>query len=96
MQFSPAKSSGLDSSFLQSSKSSNVFDVLGNDCSEAEDTLDSPAITEDTAPGLQSPLSSPNKVTDEQNYIEDDPLAEIMEVFIVVLVSEEELRAVLF
>ena len=89
MQSSPEKSSGVNSPFSQSSKSSNIFDVIGSDGTEVEDMLESPAITEDAAPGLQSPLSSPNKATDEQNYIKDDPLAEIMEVFVVVSVSEE-------
>lgn len=95
MQSSPENSSGIDSPLMQNSNHSNIFDVLGDDGMEGEDTLESPAITEDTASGLQSPLSSPNKATDEQNYIEDDPLAEIMEVFVVVLVSEE-ICAVLF
>ena len=62
---------------------------------EAENTLASPAINQDAGPCLQPPLSSPNKATDKQSYIEDDPLAEIMEIFMVVLVSEE-LCAALF
>ena len=89
MQPSSPKSFDLDSPFSQTSKPSNIFEVIGSDNMEAGDTLESPAITEDTASGLQSPLSSLDKATDEQTCIEDDPLAKIIEIFMVILVSEE-------
>ena len=89
MQPSSEKSIEIDSPFSQTSKPSNIFEVIGSDNMEAENTPEGLAIIEDEAPGLQSPLSSPNKATDESTYIEDDPLAEIMEIFMVVLVSEE-------
>ena len=89
MQSSLKKSFEVDSPFSQTSRPSNRFEVIGSNDMEAEDTLESPAITEDTASDLQPPLPSSNKATDEQTYIEDDPLAEIVEIFMVVLVSEE-------
>ena len=89
MHSSSEKSFEVDLPFSQTSKPSNIFEVIGSDNMEAEDTLESHAITEDTAPGLQSPLSSPNKAIDEQTYIKDDPLVEIVEFFMVLQVSEE-------
>lgn len=93
MQSSSDKSIELDSPVLQASKPSNIFEMLSNDVLEAEDKLESLAMSEETTFGLQAPPCSFSQTTDEQNYIEDDPLAEIIEIFMIVLVSGN-LRAV--
>lgn len=66
---------------------SNLFEVLGHEDIEAEDMPETLSTTEEATSGLQTPLSSPHQPTDEQDFIEDDPLAEITEIFRVVLVS---------
>lgn len=94
MQSSSEKSIEVDSPGLRTSKPSNIFEVLSSDDVEAEDKLGSLAISEETTFGLQAPSSSFSQAIDEQSYIEDDPLAEIIEIFKVVRVSGK-LRAVL-
>lgn len=87
MQSSSEKSIEVDSPVLQTFKPSNIFEVLSSDDVEAEDKLESLAISEETTFGLQAPPISFSQATDEQSCIEDDPLAEIIEIFLVVLVS---------
>lgn len=88
MRSSLAKPLEVHPSVSRTDKHPNIFEVLGSEDLEVEDELESLAITDEAQSTLQSPLSSLSQADDEHDYIQDDPLADLIEIFMMVLVSE--------
>ena len=87
MQSDSEKPLNVDRPVLHTAKSRNIFEVLGSEGLEAENKLESLVITEDATSGLQASSSPLSQATDEHDYIQDDSLAELVEIFWVLLVS---------
>ena len=65
----------------------NMFGVLESEDMEVQERLESLAVLPEATPDLQAPLPPLSQVTNEDVYIEDDPLAHIIEIFYILLVS---------
>lgn len=79
----------VDAPMLHTAKFPNIFEMLRSEDSEAQDKLERLAITEEATSGFQSSLSPLGQTTEEHDYIQDDPLADLIDVFMVILVSGE-------
>ena len=82
----PQKSIVKNSQLSQTSKPANIFEVLESEDTKDQDRLESPVITSEATPELQAPIPTLSQATEENFYIEDDPLANILEIFFIVLV----------
>ena len=71
----------------QMPKSVNMFGVLESEDMEIQERLESLAVGSEATPELQAPLSPLSQANNETIYIEDDPLAHILEIFFILLVS---------
>ena len=77
----------MDPQVPQIPKSVNMFGVLESEDMEIQERLESLAVSSDVTPELQAPPSPLSQATNENIYIEDDPLAYILEIFFILLVS---------
>ena len=64
-----------------------MFAVLESEDIEVQERLESLAVSSEASPDLQPPLPPLSQATNENIYIEDDPLADILEIFFILLVS---------
>ena len=72
-------------------KSVNRFGVLESEDMETQEGLESLAVSSEATPELQASLSPLSQATIRNIYIEDDPLAYILEIFFILFVSFAEL-----
>ena len=77
----------MDPQVPQIPKSVKMFGVLESEDMKIQEGLESLVASSEATPELQAPLSPLSQATNENIYIEDDPLAYLLEIFFILLVS---------